>query len=214
MSRIEINILSFFSFIIYTLCNYEDLTSVINEYESNIYQLKLISCSNLVLSFLSQRDGDQKLKKMIKNSNLPHDKLYKKFITSSIKKCSDKINSNQINYLLTPENTDNYNTLNSSITNLIKFNEEIKSVELTKEEENIYDNISKRIFDQDNKSKKKKEKGLGFLQKYKTIIIAILLIIGTILFFIKYNKKQVKETKKENKEKEINKKPYRRRKKN
>ena len=212
MSRIEINILSFFSFIIYTLCNYEDLTSVINEYESNIYQLKLISCSNLVLSFLSHRDGDQKLKKMIKTSNLPHDKLYKKFITSSIKKCYDKINSNQINYLLTPENTDNYNTLNSSITNLIKFNEEIKNVELTKEEENIYDNISKRIFDQDNKSKKKNEK--GFFKKYRTMIIAILIIIGTILLYMKYNKKQIKETKKENKEKEINKKPYRRRKKN
>ena len=212
MTNLEINILSFFLFIAYILCNYEDLTSVINEYESNLVQLKLISCSNLVQSFLSQRDGDQKLKKLIKKSNFPHDKLYIKFITSSIKKCSDKINSNQINYLLTPENTDNYNTLNSSITNLIKFNEEINNVELTKEEENIYDKISKRIFDQENKSKKKKER--GFFQKNKAMIIAILIIIGSILLLMKYKKKQIKDIKKENKEKEINKKAYRRRKKN
>ena len=216
MSRINFFVLSLLSFLFYINCNNdEDLKSIINEYESSTSQLKLISCLNLVHSFLSQRDGDQKLKKMIKNTNFPHNQLFKKFITLSIKKCTDNIKSNQINYLLTMENTDNYNTLNSSITNLIKSNEEIKSVELTKEEEYIYNKISKNIIDYENKSKNKKNK--GFFQKYKTIIITILLIIiGCILFYLRYLKNPIKEVKKDNNNKteEINKKVYRRRKKN
>jgi len=216
MSRINFIVLSLFSFLFYINCNNdEDLKSIINEYESNTSQLKLISCLNLVHSFLSQRDGDQKLKKMIKNTNFPHNQLFKKFITLSIKKCTDNINSNQINYLLTMENTDNYNTLNSSITNLIKSNEEIKSVELTKEEEYIYNKISKNIIDYENKSKNKKNKGL--FQEYKSIIITtILIIIGCILFYLRYLKNPIKEVKKDNNNKteEINKKVFRRRKKN
>ena len=207
-------ILSLFSIFFYIKCNEdEDLNSIIEEYQSNISQLKLISCLNLVHSFLAQRDGDQKLKNIIKNTKFPHDKFFTKYITLSIKKCSDNINSNQINYLLTPENTDNYNTLNSSITNLIRLNEEIKSVELTKEEEFIYDKISKQKFDYDNKPKNKKKK--GFYQEYKAIIIAISIIIGSILFYLKYLKNPIKEAKKNNNNKEeINKKPYKRRKKN
>ena len=210
MSKIKNILLLLFSFIIYIKCD-DELQSVIAEYESNLIQLKLISCLNLVHSYLAQRDGDQKLKKMIKNSNLPHDKLYTKFIASSIKKCSDKITSNQINYLLTPENIDNYNTLNSSITNLIKVEEEIKNLELTKEEENIYDKISERIFESENKTKKKIKK--RFFQKYKTIIIAIIIIIGSYLFYRKYFKKETKVVKKEKNEKEVNKKSNRRKKK-
>ena len=210
MSKIKNILLLLFSFIIYIKCD-DELQSVIAEYESNLIQLKLISCLNLVHSYLAQRDGDQKLKKMIKNSNLPHEKLYTKFIASSIKKCSDKITSNQINYLLTPENIDNYNTLNSSITNLIKVEEEIKNLELTKEEENIYDKISERIFESENKTKKKIKK--RFFQKYKTIIFSIIIIIGSYLFYRKYFKKETKVVKKEKNEKEVNKKSNRRKKK-
>ena len=213
MSRFILFILSLFSFFLYIKCNDdEDLHSIIEEYQSNVSQLKLISCLNLIHSLLAQRDGDQKLKNKIKNTIFPHDKFFTKFITLSIKKCSDNINSNQINYLLTPENTDNYNTLNSSITNLIKLNEEIKSVELTKEEEIIYDKISKLKFDFGNKPKNKKKK--GFFKEYKTIIIAISIIIGSILFYIRYLKKPIKEVTKNNNKEEINKKLYKRRKKN
>ena len=213
MSKIRIIILSLLFFIIYINCNNnEELDSIINEYEINTSQLKLISCLNLVHSFLAQRDGDQKLKKMIQNSKLPHDKLFKKYITLSIKKCSDNINSNQINYLLTPEHSDNYNTLNSSITNLIKINEDIKEVELTSEEQIIYDKISKKIFELENKPKKKKNK--GFYQEYKIFIYTILIIIGSILFYRKYLKKEEKKDKKESNDKDINKRTYKRRKKN
>ena len=213
MSRIKNIVLALlFSLITNINCNDDNLNSIIEEYESNIIQLKLISCLNLVHSYLAQKDGDQKLKQLIRKSNLPHDKLLNKFISSSIKQCSDKINSNQINYLLTPENTDNYNTLNYSITNLIKLDEEIKNVELTKEEENIYDKISKRIFDKDNKAKNKEKQ--RFFQEYKTLIIAILIISGSFLLYRKYFKKQANVVKKEKNEKEINKKPYRRKKKN
>ena len=183
-----------FSLIIYINCNDDTLNSIIEEYESNIIQLKLISCLSLVHSYLTQKEGDQKLRQLIKKSNLPHDKLFSKFLASSIKQCSDKINSNQINYLLTPENTDNYNTLNYSITNLIKLDEEIKSIELTKEEGNIYDKISKRIFDKENKTKNKQKQ--RFFQEYKAIIIAILTITGSLLLYRKYFNKQANVLKK------------------
>ena len=215
MSIKELIILSFLLVINSINCydyNDEDLTSIIDDYESNKLQLKLISCLNLVHSFLSQRDGDQKLKKIIKNSKFPHDKFFIKYVTSSMKKCSDKINSQQITYLLTPENTDNYNTLNSSITNLIKINENIDNIELTNDEQFIYDKISKQIFEQSLKSsKKKKEK--GFFQKYKPILITVLVIIGSILFYLRYIKKGIKEEKKDNILKETNKKQFRKRKK-
>ena len=215
MSIKELFILSFLLIIISINCydyNDDDLTSIIDDYESNKLQLKLISCLNLVHSFLSQRDGDQKLKKIIKNSKFPHDKFFIKYVTSSMKKCSDKINSQQITYLLTPENTDNYNTLNSSITNLIKINENIDNIELTKDEQFIYDKINKQIFEQNIKSsKKKKEK--GFFQKYKPILITALVIIGSILFYLRYVKKGIKEEKKDNNLKETNKKQFRKRKK-
>ena len=219
-SKIELFILSLllFSQTILINCNNDDddLKLIIEDYETNVSQLKLISCLNILHSFLSQRDGDQKLKKMIKNSNYPHDKLYIKYITSSIKKCSDKINSNQISYLLTPENFDNYNTLNSSITNLIKLNEDINNVELTNDEQYIYDKISKQIIEQEQKYIKKKKKK-GFYQEHKPIIIAILIIIGSILFYMRYMRKTTKDDKNKNNvnnTKEINKKQYRKKKKN
>ena len=214
MSAKELFILSFLLIINSIICynyNDEDLTSIIDDYESNKLQLKLISCLNLVHSFLSQRDGDQKLKKIIKNSKFSHDKLFIKYVTSSMKKCSDKISSQQITYLLTPENTDNYNTLNTSITNLIKINENFDTIELTKDEQFIYDKISKQIFEQNLKSsKKKKEKGV--FQKYKAIIITALIIIGSILFYFRYVKREIKEEKKDNNFKETNKKQFRKRK--
>ena len=37
---------------------------------------------NLLHSFLSQRDGDQKLKSQIKSSKFPHEQFYIKYISS------------------------------------------------------------------------------------------------------------------------------------
>ena len=176
--------LTFFSYIIFINCYEEEFNSIIQEYESNISQLKLISCFNLIHSLLSQRDGDQRLKKFIKTSKIRHDKLFIKFLTSSIKHCSDKINSDQINYLLTPENIDNYNTLNSSITNLIKLNKEMNNADLTEEEEFIYNKISKKLFSQEIKNKKNKQ----IFQQSKIILFTILIIIGSILFYLRYVK--------------------------
>ena len=186
----------------------DELNSIINEYESNISQAKIISCMNLLHSYLSQRDGDQKLKSKIKSSKFPSDKLYKKYISSSIKKCYDKINNNQVSYLLTQENTDNYNTLNSSITNLIKF-EEIKDIELTKEEQNIYDKISQKFSDfSTDKTKKKKKKGL--YKDNQIWIITFFIIIGSILFYFRYLKKSEKKVQKKNIINEKNKKQNKR----
>ena len=84
MSLIKNVLALLFSLIIYINCNDDTLNSIIEEYESNIIQLKLISCLSLVHSYLAQKEGDQKLKQLIKKSNLPHDKLFSKFLASSI----------------------------------------------------------------------------------------------------------------------------------
>ena len=209
MSLFQIFI-SYIYFLILSQCDNlkDELNSIINEYESNISQAKIISCINLLHSFLSQRDGDQKLKSKIKSSKFPSDKLYKKYISSSVKKCYDKINNNQVSYLLTQENTDNYNTLNSSITNLIKF-EEIKDIELTKEEQNIFDKISQKFSDfSTDKTKKKKKKGL--YKDNQILIITFFIIIGSILFYFRYLKKSEKKVQKKNIINEKNKKQNKR----
>ena len=209
MSLFQIFLLNIY-FLTLTYCEYnnDELNSIINEYESNISQAKLISCMNLLHSFLSQRDGDQKLKSEIKSSKFSHEELYIKYISSSIKKCYDKINNNQISYLLTQENIDNYNTLNSSITNLIKL-EEIKNIELTKEEKNIYDKISKKFSDfSPNNQKKKKQK--GFYEDNKIWIITCSIIIGSILFYFRYLKKDKPKVQKNNIINEKNKKQNKR----
>ena len=209
MSLFQIFLLNIY-FLTLTYCEYnnDELNSIINEYESNISQAKLISCMNLLHSFLSQRDGDQKLKSEIKSSKFSHEELYIKSISSSIKKCYDKINNNQISYLLTQENIDNYNTLNSSITNLIKL-EEIKSIELTKEEKNIYDKISKKFSDfTPNKTKKKKR--IGFYEENKILIITGFIIIGSILFYLRYLRKGEPKVKTKNIINEKNKKQNKR----
>ena len=203
MSNIHFFILYIFSFSFISSnndYNKEELNSIINEYESNISQAKLISCINLLHSFLSQRDGDQKLKSQIKSSQFPHDKYYIKFITASIQKCYDKINNNQVSYLLTQENTDNYNTLNSSITNLIKI-EEINNVDLTDEEQIIYDKISTKFSDY-IPSKKNKKKNKGFFEEYKILIMTGWIILGGILFYLRYFKDS--EPKKKTKISDIN----------
>ena len=209
MSLFQIFI-SYIYFLILSKCDNlnDELNSIINEYESNISQAKIISCINLLHSFLSQRDGDQKLKSKIKASQFPSDKLYKKYISSSIKKCYDKINNNQVSFLLTQENTDNYNTLNSSITNLIKF-EEIKDIELTNEEQSIYEEISQKFSDFSfNKTKKKKKK--GFYEENKIWIITFFIIIGSILFYFRYLKQSEKKVQKKNIINEKNKKQNKR----
>ena len=209
MSLFQIFI-SYIYFLILSKCDNlnDELNSIINEYESNISQAKIISCINLLHSFLSQRDGDQKLKSKIKASQFPSDKFYKKYISSSIKKCYDKINNNQVSFLLTQENTDNYNTLNTSITNLIKF-EEIKDIELTNEGQNIYDIISQKFSDFSfNKTKKKKKK--GFYEENKIWIITFFIIIGSILFYFRYLKQSEKKVQKKNIINEKNKKQNKR----
>ena len=187
MSFFQIFILYIYSLIfINSNYNTEELNSLINEYDSNISQAKLISCINLLHSFLAQRDGDQKLKSQIKSTKFSHEKFYIKFIASSVKKCFDKINNNQVSYLLTQENSDNYNTLNTSLTNLIKY-EEIKNIELTNEERDIYDKISKKFSDFiPNKNKKKKN--VSFFEKYKILITFGFIAFGCFLFYLRYLK--------------------------
>ena len=184
--------------------SYDNLDNFISDFENVAYKTKLISCVNLIKTYLSQRDGDQVLKRLIQRTNQPKNKTYIKQIISKINSCVKNINKEQIQFLLTPENIDNYNTLNNSITKLIKNQNEITNVELTKEEQKIFDTISSNFQFNDN-IKKKKNKFLKFISNNKIGLIFSSVIIG-IISFICFKLIVGKDANKEKKEKKIKKK--------
>ena len=89
-----------------------------------------------------------------------------------------------MSYLLTQENSDNFNTLNSSITNLIKYSE-IKNVELTNDEKFLYDKISTK-FSEFTPKKNKKKKNENFYDKYKIWFTIGFIVLGFVLFYLRF----------------------------
>ena len=159
----------------------DNLDNFISDFENIIYRTKIISCANLIKTYLSQRDGDPVLKRLIQRTNQPKNETYIKHIISSVNLCVKNINKEQMQFLLTPENIDNYNTLNNSITKLIKNKNEITNVALTNEERKIYDIINSN-FQFNGEVKKKENKFLKFIINNKIGLIFSSLIIGVISF--------------------------------
>ena len=162
-------------------------------YQASIHQIKMVSCLNLVEATIKQNNGYKDLLTLMETTKLDKSKLYIKYIMGMMVKCVNNIKNEQIDYLITPENADNYNLKNESITNLIKINGNlIKTTELTAEENQYYNEINKNV----NKfEKNKKEK--GFFEKY-IYYIAGGIILFTLLFsttLFRGSKPQKKEDK-------------------
>ena len=151
-------------------------------YQASIHQIKMVSCLNLVEAAIKQTNGYKDLLTLMETTKLDKSKLYIKYIMGMMVNCVNKIKNEQIDYLITPENADNYNLKNESITNLIKINGNlIKTTELTAEENEYYNEINKNV-KKTEKNKKEKE----FFEKNIYYIgggfILFTLILSTTLF--------------------------------
>ena len=151
-------------------------------YQASIHQIKMVSCLNLVEAAIKQTNGYKDLVTLMETTKLDKSKLYIKYIMGMMVNCVNKIKNEQIDYLITPENADNYNLKNESITNLIKINGNlIKTTELTAEENEYYNEINKNV-----KKTEKNKKEKGFFEKNIYYIgggfILFTLILSTTLF--------------------------------
>ena len=81
-----------------------------------MHEVKMVSCLNLIEHTLKQEGGIKDLTLTIK---LNKDKLYIKYIIEMLEKCMKKINKEQIDYLISPENINNYDLKNKENSNLI-----------------------------------------------------------------------------------------------
>ena len=125
------------------------------EHKTYIFQIKLTSCINLITQSLKGPEGNKYLHKASKETKLNRDKFYEKYIIALITQCINNVNDGQIDYLLIPENVDKYDLTNDTLTNLIKLDYEITTLELTPEEKEVKKVIDE-IMEENDKGKKKK----------------------------------------------------------
>ena len=107
------------------------------EHKTSIFQIKLVSCLSLISTSIRDPDGNIYLHQAIKKTKLDRDKFYDKYTIALITQCINNINEGQLEYLLIPENVDNYNLKNETLVNLLKLDYEINTLELTYEENEI-----------------------------------------------------------------------------
>ena len=157
------------------------------EHKTYIFQIKLTSCINLITQSLKGPEGNKYLHKASKETKLNRDKFYEKYIIALITQCINNVNDGQIDYLLIPENVDKYDLTNDTLTNLIKLDYEITTLEFTPEEKEVKKVIDE-IMEENDKGKKKKSI-FGFLEP-NTLIKILCGTIPFVIFFI-YNSRRM-----------------------
>ena len=105
--------------------------------KTSIFQVKLVTCLSLISTSIRDPEGNIYLYQAIKKTKLDKDKFYDKYTIALIIKCINNINEGQLEYLLIPENVNNYNLKNETLLNLLKLDYEINTLELTYEENEI-----------------------------------------------------------------------------
>ena len=155
------------------------------EHKTSIFQMKLIACLSLISNSLKGNDGNIYLHQAIKKTKFNREKFYEKYTIALITQCINNINQGQLEYILIPENVDNYNIQNQTLINLLKLDYEINNLELTYEENEINKEIEE-ILEKNDKSKKKKNSSNPLYFDANTIIKIISLSLPVLLFFL-YN---------------------------
>jgi len=158
------------------------------EHKTYNFQIKLASCLNLISHSLKGPDGNKYLYKASKETKLNRDKFYDKYTIALITQCINNVKDGQLDYLLIPEYVDKYDLNNDTLTNLIKLDYEITTLELTPEEKEVKKVIDEIIAEND-KGKKKKKSIFGFLEP-NTLIKILCGSIPFIIFFI-YNSRRM-----------------------
>ena len=156
------------------------------EHQTSYFQFKLISCLSLISTSLKNKDGNIYLHQAIKKTKLDRDKFYDKYTIALITQCINNINDGQMNYLLIPENVDNYDINNKTLLNLIKLDYEITTLELTYEENEIKKAIDEIVT---KKDKGKQDSGILFFS-LNSVIKFICCAIPFGLFLL-YNTKRM-----------------------
>ena len=164
------------------------------EHKTYIFQIKLTSCLNLISHSLKGQTGNKYLHLAIRNTKLDRDKFYEKYTIALITQCINNIDEGQLDYLLIPENVDNFDINNQTLLNLIKLDHEISSLEFTPEEREVKKVIDD-ILEENGKNKKTKKSFFGFLD-INTLIKILCGSIPLILFFFCNSRKMFKEPEK------------------
>ena len=124
----------------------------------------------------------------MKKTKLNREKFYDKYTIALITQCVNNINEGQLDYLLIPENVDNYNLKNKTLLNLIKLYYEITSLDLTHKENEVMKAINKVL------EKKEDSKKSGFLFfNLKRVIKFICCAVPFVLLLL-YNTKKKMES--------------------
>ncbi len=173
------------------------------EHKTSMFQLKLISCLSLISTSIKSQEGNIYLHQAIKKTKLNREKFYDKYTIALITQCINNINEGQLNYLLIPENVDNYDVNNKTLINLLKLDYEINTLELTYEENEISKAIEE-VLQKNEKNKIKKKSGF-FSFDINTIIkfFSFLIPLGMLVFYNsmrmlnKDHKKELDESTKE-----------------
>lgn len=160
------------------------------EHKTYIFQTKLASCLNLISTSLQGNEGNKYLHEAIKKTKLNRDKFYEKYTIALITQCINNVNEAQLEYLLTPENVEEYDMNNQTLLNLIKLDYEITTLSLT-EEENEVKKVIDEIIKENEKGKKKS--GIFSFLDTNTLIKILCGCVPFILFFI-YNSRKMFQT--------------------
>ena len=166
------------------------------EHKTSLFQIKLVSCLSLISTSIRDPEGNIYLHKAIKKTKLDRDKFYDKYTIALITQCINNINEGQLEYLLIPENVDNYNIKNETLLNLLKLDYEINSLELTYEENEISKAIEE-ILEKNNRKKTEKKSGLFSFDINTAIKFASFVIPFFIFLFFNSMRMMKKEHKKE-----------------
>ena len=177
----KVNIIIIFICLIETLiCDIildKELDPYYVSYETAMHEVKMVSCLNLIEHALKQDGGIKDLTLTMQTTKLNKDKLYTKYIMEMLAKCIKKINKEQIDYLISPENVDNYDLKKEEISNLIQIEgDNIPSLLFTYEQDDLIKEINKNI---EKTEKNKKEPGL--IEKYIWYILGVIMLFTFIL---------------------------------
>ena len=166
------------------------------ESQSAEFQMKLVSCLNLILTSLKGPEGNKDLHKAIRETKLDRGKFYDKYIISLTTQCINNIVKGQLEYLLIPEYIDIFNaTTNATLSNLTKLEHKITTLDLTSEEEEIKKFIDEIMEENEKRGQKKKKSLFSFLD-YNTLLKIICGAIPFLTFFIFNYMRMMKEPEK------------------
>jgi hypothetical protein len=165
-------------------------------YEKSLHQTKMVACMNLV-EYSVANNKNKNLYDAIKITNFNKEKFYYKFLIGMITKCINNINDNLIDYLISPENLNNYDLNNKTLSDLIEIKGDFNTITLTEEEELIYDEIQDNL--KETEENKKDVLGSGLSKLIKVVIIFLIIIISLLgtQFFMNRKKPEIDDATKE-----------------